>query len=90
MCNSVTFNHKPPLNPWAAPGIPPPPPTPTNLYFLCPFGQVETVIEFGIAINQTNICPTESKYGTIFTDIECNLKGMGTNFTNFITDNFQK
>ena len=62
----------------------------TNLYFRCPFGEAETIIEFGIATNQTNICPAESKYGTINTDNECNLKGMGSNYTNFITDNFQK
>ena len=48
MCNSVFFNTKPPVNPWMPPSMAS---SQTNLYFLCPFGQVETVIEFGIAKN---------------------------------------
>jgi hypothetical protein len=85
MCNSVYFSTKPLISPFLPAGSPPPP---TNLYFLCPFGQIETVIEFGIATNQSNICPTESKYGAINNDPECNFRGMGQNYTNFITDNF--
>ena len=87
MCNSINFNTVPTKNPWDPPGTPP---KPTTLYFLCPFGQAETIIEFGLALNQTKICPTESKYGEIDTDSDCDMQGMGTNYTNFITDNFQK
>ena len=70
MCNSATFNTTFP------------PPRKTNITLNCPYGVVETAIEFGLASNDTNICPTESKYGTIFTDPDCSFAGMGVNQTN--------
>ncbi len=50
---------------------------PTNTYLLCPFGQVETLLEFGIAYDEFEVCPTDPKMDYVFTDTECDFKGMG-------------